>query len=222
MLVVTVCFRVVKRGVCGSLQNRGMGSVCGAQNWPRHNPAAVRDSRRGSQAGRCLNVTNISRYITRVATSSSPALNTRPGAPLDESLLTLRAELEHLDYVVVPHGDHICVRLPLISSVRIRHNGARFRFTAQFGPFRRSGGLLFTSGVSAAAFAGTAFAVGLAPLTLVVGFLGVIALAHDACRFVITEGCLTRLQNIIAASSANRSHPERSLSTGQAASLLGS
>ena len=118
--------------------------------------------------------------------------------PLDPALLTLRDELEHLDYVVVPHGDHICVRLPLISSVRIRHNGDRFRFTPQFGPFRRSGGLLFTSGVATAAVAGTAFTFGLDPTTLVVGFLGFVALAHDACRFIITEGALTRLQQIIA------------------------
>ncbi len=125
-------------------------------------------------------------------------MNTAIVKPLDPALLALRTELEHLDYVVVPHGDHICVRLPLIASVRIRHNGDRFRFTPQFGPFRRSGGLLFTSGVSTAAVAGAAFTIGLAPLTLVVGFLGVIALAHDACRFIITEGCLTRLQQIIA------------------------
>ena len=134
---------------------------------------------------------------------------TTPTKPLDNELVELRSHLEHLDYVVVPHGDHICVRLPLISSVRIRHDGDRFRFTPQFGPFRRSGGLLVTSGVSAAAVAGTAFAVGLAPLTLVVGFLGVIALAHDACRFVITEGCLTRLQNIIASSGSLYSGPDR-------------
>lgn len=159
-----------------------------------------------------------------MSTSSTPAAGGRlgrPRPPLDESLISLQSELEHLDYVVVPHGDHICVRLPLISSVRIRHNGDRFRFTPQFGPFKRSGGLLFTSGVSAAAVAGTAFAVGLAPLTLVVSFLGVIALAHDACRFVITEGCLTRLQNIIAASASLRSGPDRALTTGQRAPFIG-
>lgn len=144
-----------------------------------------------------------------------------PVKALDPALLALRSELENLDYVVVPHGDHICVRLPLISSVRIRHNGERFRFTPQFGPFRRSGGLLFTSGVSAAAVAGTAFAIGLAPLTLVVGFLGVIALAHDACRFVITEGCLTRLQNIIAASGFVRSTPDPAITGGQRPPLIG-
>ena len=124
---------------------------------------------------------------------------------LDPNLVTLRAELEQLDYVVVQHGDHICVRLPLISSVRIRHTDGRFRFVPQFGPFRRSGGLLLTSGVSAAVVGASAFVLGAAPLTLLVGFLGVVALAHDACRFVLTEGCLTRLQQLIASSGALRS-----------------
>lgn len=123
-------------------------------------------------------------------------------SPLDTDLEMLRAELERLDYIVVPHGDHICVRLPLISSVRIRHTEGRFRFVPQFGPFRRSGGLLFTSGISASAVGVAAFALGATPLTLLVGFLGVVALAHDTCRFVITEGCLTRLQQLIASSGA--------------------
>lgn len=140
---------------------------------------------------------------------------------LDPALTALRSELEQLDYVVVPHGDHICVRLPLISSVRIRHNGDRFRFTPQFGPFRRSGGLLVTSGVSAGAVAASAIAVGLAPLTLIVGFVGVIALAHDACRFVITEGCLTRLQNIIAASRPGHGTSGRAIASGARTPLIG-
>jgi hypothetical protein len=119
---------------------------------------------------------------------------------LDADLELLRTELERLDYVVVQHGDHICVRLPLVSSVRIRHTEGRYRFVPQFGPFRRSGALLLTSGVSAAAVGAAALAFGAAPLTLLVGFLGVVALAHDACRFVLTEGWLTRLQQLIASS----------------------
>ncbi len=125
-----------------------------------------------------------------------------PVKSLDPDLELLRAELDQLDYVVVQHGDHICVRLPLVSSVRIRHADGRFRFVPQFGPFRRSGGLLFTSGVSTAAVGAAALAFGAAPLTLLVGFLGMVALAHDACRFVLTEGCLTRLQQLIASSGA--------------------
>ena len=157
-------------------------------------------------------------YITAMAEHS---LTPAPGPPLDPELLTLRSRLEQLDYVVVPHGDHICVRLPLISSVRIRHTGDRFRFTPQFGPFRRSGGLLFTSGVSAAAVAASALTIGLAPLTLIVGFLGVIGLAHDACRFVITEGCLTRLQSIIAASGGMQPTTERAITGGSRTPLTG-
>jgi hypothetical protein len=144
---------------------------------------------------------------------------------LDGELVTLHAELERLDYVVVQHGDHICVRLPLVSSVRIRHSEGRFRFVPQFGPFRRSGGLLFTSGASAAAVGATAFAFGVAPVTLLVAFLGMIALAHDACRFVLTEGCLTRLQQLIASSGALRASSETTRlteSSGYIPSLIAS
>jgi hypothetical protein len=141
---------------------------------------------------------------------------------LDPDLNLLRDELERLDYVVVHHGEHICVRLPLLSSVVIRHSEGRFRFVPQFGPLRRSAGLLFTSGVSTGAVAGAAFAFGAAPLTLLVAFLGIVGLAHDACRFVLTEGCLTRLQQLIASSGALSSRsiaPPLGRSQGQRAVL---
>jgi hypothetical protein len=118
---------------------------------------------------------------------------------LDSELAFLSSDLEKLDYVVVNHGDFICVRLPLISSVRIHHTGGHFRFVPQVGPFNRSTGLFMTSGISVAAVTAAAVMVGLTPLTFVLGFLGVVAVAHDACRFAITEGCLTRLQQLIAA-----------------------
>ena len=141
---------------------------------------------------------------------------------LDPDLDLLRNELLRLDYVVVDHGEHICVRLPLLSSVVIRHSEDRFRFVPQFGPLRRSGGLLFTSGVSTVAVAGATFAFGAAPLTLLVAFLGVVALAHDACRFILTEGCLTRLQQLIASSgvlSSRSKAPPQGLSGSQRAML---
>jgi hypothetical protein len=117
---------------------------------------------------------------------------------LDPELAVLSDDLEKLDYVVVNHGDFICVRLPLISSVRIHHSDERFRFVPQVGPFNRSTGLFVTSGISVAVVAAAALTIGLAPLTFVLGFLGVVAVAHDACRFAVTEGCLTRLQQLIA------------------------
>ena len=121
---------------------------------------------------------------------------------LDPELAQLSNDLERLDYVVVNHGDYICVRLPLISSVRIHHDADRFHFVPMIGPFHRSGGLFVTSGISVGAVGATAAMVGLAPLTLVVGFVGLVAIAHDACRFAIIEGCLTRLQQLIAARPA--------------------
>ena len=123
---------------------------------------------------------------------------------LDRDLELLRSDLEQLDYVVVKHGDFVCVRLPLVSSVRIHHDAGRFRFVPQVGPFRRSAGLFVTSGLTVAGVAGAALVFGLAPLTFVVGFLGVVVLAHDACRFVLTEGCLTRVQQLITSRSATR------------------
>jgi len=141
---------------------------------------------------------------------------------IDPDLDLLRDELERLDYVVVHHGEHICVRLPLLSSVVVRHSEGRFRFIPQFGPFRRSGGLLLTSGVSAVAVAGSAFAFGVAPLTLLVAFLGMVGLAHDVCRFVLTEGCLTRLQQLIASSgtlSSRSKAPPLEMPSGQRPAL---
>jgi len=128
-------------------------------------------------------------------------------------LVALRAELERLDYVVVDHRDWICVRMPLLSSIVVSHANGRFRFVPQFGPFRRSGGLLFTSALSSVAVAASAFAFGVAPVTLLVGFLGIVALAHDACRFVLTEGCLTRLQQLIAP-SGTLAAPETAAAVG--------
>jgi hypothetical protein len=135
---------------------------------------------------------------------------------LDGDLATLVGELERLDYIVVKHGDFVCVRLPLISSVRIHHTAERgFRFVPQVGPFHRSAGLFITSAVAVAALAASALVFGLTPVTLTVGFIGLVALAHDACRFVLTEACLTRLQQLIASGGVPRS----SVAAGQRPAL---
>ena len=125
---------------------------------------------------------------------------------LDTDLETLCGDLQQLDYVVVKHGDVVCVRLPLITSIRVHHSPENgFRFVPQVGPLKRGTALWLTSGGSLAAVGAAAATLGLTPLTFVLGFLGVIALAHDACRFVLSEGCLTRLQQLIAARGATRS-----------------
>ena len=116
-----------------------------------------------------------------------------PPAPLAR----LEQKLQRLGYVVVPHGADLCVRLPLLCSVRLHEVEGRMRLVPKFGPLSRSAGLFTTSGVAIGAVAGSALTVGLAPITAIVAFGGIAALVMDACRFIVTEGCLTRLQSLL-------------------------
>ena len=116
---------------------------------------------------------------------------------MDNALTELRQTLDRLGYVVVPHGDHLCVRLPLGASVRIYASSGRVRLVPRFGPFGRMTGVLTTSAVGVAALAGALVTLGLGPVALVAGFLGVVGLAHDGYRFVLTESCATRLQQLL-------------------------
>jgi hypothetical protein len=70
------------------------------------------------------------------------------------------------------------------------------RFIAKFGPFGRSTGLAVTTGVAITAVAATAVVGGFAPVAIA-SFAGIAALTIEACRFIVTEGCLTRLQNLL-------------------------
>ena len=67
----------------------------------------------------------------------------------------------------------------------------------QFGPLGRSSGLAMTSIASAGVVGVTVFTLGVTPLAFFAGFLGVMALAHDACRFVLTESCISRIQQLV-------------------------
>ena len=59
----------------------------------------------------------------------------------DPVLVELRGRLERLGYVVAPHGDHLCVRLQLLTSVRVRRAPTgTFTFVPQFGPLGLAGG----------------------------------------------------------------------------------
>ena len=116
---------------------------------------------------------------------------------MDHALTELRQTLDRLGYVVVPHGDHLCVRLPLGASVRIYSSSGRVRFVSRFGPFGRTTGVLATGAVGVAAVAGALVTLGLGPVALIAGFLGLVGLAHDGYRFVLTESCATRLQQLL-------------------------
>jgi len=116
---------------------------------------------------------------------------------VDNSLAELRQTLDRFGYVVVPHGDHLCVRLPLAASVRIYSSSGRVRLVPRFGPFGRMTGVLATAVVGIAAVAGALATLGLGPVAGVAGFLGMVGLAHDGYRFVLTESCATRLQQLL-------------------------
>ncbi len=113
------------------------------------------------------------------------------------ALTEIRQRLDRLGYVVVPHGDHLCVRLPLAASVRVYSTNGRLRLVSRFGPFGRMTGVLATAAVGVAALAGALAMFGPGAVALVVGFLAVTGLAHDGYRFVLTESCTTRLQQLL-------------------------
>lgn len=117
-----------------------------------------------------------------------------PTRTLPPELDAFRADLEELGYVVVPHGDHLCVRLPQFASVRIRLRDGRLDFLPQFGPLRRQHASALTLGGASVVVFGALVATGVGALALGAAFVGTMLAARDVGRYIATEGCITRLQ----------------------------
>lgn len=153
-----------------------------------------------------------------------------PTTPLPTSLVpelaTFRAELEQLGYVVVPHGDHLCVRLPQFASVRVRLRDGALQFLPQFGPFRRQHSTALTLGGASAAVVAALALTGVGALALGTAFIGVMLAARDVGRYVVTEGCVTRLQLLWAARPAGAVRPPvhgtLGIASGRSARSIGS
>jgi hypothetical protein len=111
-------------------------------------------------------------------------------------LLSLRAELERLGYIVVPHGDHICVRLPLLASVTIYEREGHLRLEPQFGPFKRSTALTIGAVGIPTTIAAVIGIIGGGPATLVVAAGAAAYLVTDLYRLILTESCVGRLQAV--------------------------
>src|SRR5919109_3028451 len=120
-------------------------------------------------------------------------------------LAAFRADLEALGYVVVPHGDHLCIRLPQFASVRVRLRDGRLQFVPQFGPLRRQHSSALTLGGASAVVAALLALTGVGPVALGAAFVGVMLAARDIGRYVTTEGCMTRLQLLWMSRSATAS-----------------
>jgi hypothetical protein len=122
-----------------------------------------------------------------------------PATSLVPELAAFRADLEELGYVVVPHGDHLCVRLPQFASVRVRLRDGTLEFVPQFGPLRRQHSSALTIGGASAVVVGALALTGVGAVALGAAFIGVMLAARDVGRYVVTEGCMTRLQLLWAA-----------------------
>ena len=112
---------------------------------------------------------------------------------LHPALAEFRTELERLGFVVVCHGDYICIRLPLVASVRVRLNGAQLHFEPRFGMFSRGTSLVVTPTLALLAVAGVASAAPI-PGIIVAAMAGTFTVLYDLARLVMTEGAMTRLQ----------------------------
>lgn len=130
-----------------------------------------------------------------------------PVTTLRPELAAFSAELEELGYVVVPHGDHLCVRLPQFASVRVKLHADGLQFIPQFGPLRRDHSSALTLGGASAAVAAALALTGVGAVALGAAFIGAMLAARDVGRYIVTEGCITRLQLLWTAHASAGSRP---------------
>jgi hypothetical protein len=135
----------------------------------------------------------------------------------DPEIAALRDDLERLGIVVAPHRDHLCVRLPLFASVRVRvDEQGRLDCEPMFGPLSRTRAVLFSTTLLTATALGLFYFTGVSPLSVGAAFLSIMSGLGSVWRFVLTESCITRVQLIWAARMSGRSDvisgpPHRSL-----------
>jgi hypothetical protein len=112
---------------------------------------------------------------------------------MDSALVAFQAELERVGLRVVPHRNHLCVRLPLFTSVIVRAEQGELRLEPLAGPARPGRTMTWTAGAGTALVGGLAVGAGLGALTLTAA-VGVVALlAMELGQMVLAEGCATRL-----------------------------
>ena len=127
--------------------------------------------------------------------SSLTALSNSSGvdAAVDESLSQFQHQLERVGVRVVPHRNHLCVRLPLFASVRVHVEEGDLKLHLQTGPTGPGRVLAWTAIVLTVLVGVLAHVVGVGPLTLTVVFGGLALLALELGQLVLADGCATRL-----------------------------
>lgn len=123
----------------------------------------------------------------------------------DPELAAFSTDLERLGVVVAPHRDHLCVRLPLFASVRVRvDDQGRLDCEPMFGPLPRTRAVLFSTTLLTVAAGGLLYTTGASPAALTAAFLAIMSAMGSAWRFVITESCITRIQLLWASRLGDR------------------
>ena len=107
---------------------------------------------------------------------------------------SLGERLDILGFVIVPHGDHIGIRLSLMTSVRVHVHEGRLTVDAHFGPYPRTRATLFkTLGLTVLAFA-SLIPGSPVPAGMAVVFLALALWGYDALRYTLTEACITQVR----------------------------
>lgn len=113
---------------------------------------------------------------------------------LDPELERLGAELARAGHIVVPHGDHLCVRLAFFSSVRIRLRDGTLRLEHRFGTISREWSVVSSIATFSAVTAAWFTVAGPGPIPFSIAFVGIVLTIFDAMRVAVSEGAATRVQ----------------------------
>lgn len=125
---------------------------------------------------------------------------------MDQALAQFQGQLERVGVRVVPHKNHLCVRLPLFASVRVHVEDGDLKLHLQTGPTGPGRVLAWTAIVTTVLVGVLAYTVGAGPLTLTVMFGGVALLLLEIGQLVLADGCATRL--MLQWESRSGSHPQ--------------
>jgi hypothetical protein len=139
---------------------------------------------------------------------------------LHPELARFQRRLEAGGTVVAVHADHLCVRLPLLVSLRVRYDGERLAFDPRFGAVSRGTATIAIFGVMNAAVVGAALGGVALPVVVAVGTIGVLAAAYEGLRYIVTESAITRVTLLWSSrADAPGAPPLAALGTGPAEPL---
>jgi hypothetical protein len=112
---------------------------------------------------------------------------------MNPELEALGTELTRLGNTVVPHGDHLCVRLPFFASLRVRLKDGMLRFDHRFGMASREWSVIGVTGMLAVLSGIALLLSGTGRLAFGLAFLCMLSAAFDVLRTFVTEAAATRV-----------------------------